>query len=71
MTELYAWVVKEADGREGIIAAAVFGSAPSQLVSCFKHVAAQLRPFAEIHAEGTGKPVRLVRFVEAETVETI
>jgi len=73
MRELYVWAVKEPDGREGPVATIIpgFSLGPIPLVTLSRKVADSLRPFALAHAEATGKPVRLVRFTEAETLEKL
>jgi hypothetical protein len=73
MTDLYAWLVKEDDGAEGIIGAAVpgIGKGFSPLVVTSRKIADLLEPFASAHGHASGKPVRLVRFTEVETLVKI
>jgi hypothetical protein len=73
MSALFAWLVKEADGSEGIIGVFIpdMGSGAVQLVTASEKVAAAFGSFARRHATVSGKPVRLVRFSEAETLERL
>jgi hypothetical protein len=73
MAELFAWLVKEDDGREGLIAAEVpeIGITPVPLVASNRQFMEAIAPIAQAHADRSGKPVRLVRFVEAETVKKL
>lgn len=63
---IWAWLVKEADGREGIIATGVPGvAAITALVASNEQIARHLyAPFAKAHGAASGRPVRLARFVE-------
>lgn len=69
MGELWAWLVLERDGSEGIVAAVLPGVGTVPLVVATGRVAELMRPYAEVHARVSGRPVRLVRFSEVETVE--
>jgi hypothetical protein len=73
MADLYVWLVTEDDGREGPVAVVVpdMGNAAIPLVSANRTVIDGLGFFAKGHARATGKPVRLVRFAEAETLEKL
>jgi hypothetical protein len=73
MADLFAWLVKEADGSEGTIGVFVpgMGAGAVPLVVANEKMAAALEPYAWRHAEASGKPVRLVRFVEAETLKRL
>lgn len=68
---LYAWQVKEDDGW-GIIAAMVPGlTGLAPLVSRSLGVARKTEPLAVSHAQETGLPVRLARFVFTEVIEGV
>jgi hypothetical protein len=71
MSDLYAWVVKEEDGKEGPVCAILpgMGMAAVPLVSMNKDVVCRLAHIARRHGDVSGKPVRLVRFAEVETLE--
>lgn len=73
MADLFAWVVKEPDGREGPVCAVVPGLGPLAvpLVSMSRNVIDALSHVASLHADASGKPVRLVRFEEAETLKRL
>ena len=65
--ELWAWVVREAGGREGVIAAILPGKerlGPMLLQSSRLEVAESMRSMAEQHHKASGKPVRLVHLLE-------
>lgn len=66
---LYAWLSRDADGIEGIIAIPI-GGAPYPLVMADKRRARSLRLEAELAAKARGFPAVLVRFVRADTIET-
>jgi hypothetical protein len=73
MADLFAWIVKEADGSEGPVAAVIpgVGSAAVPLVSMKRKIIDALALYAVAHAALSGKPVRLVRFTEAETLRRL
>jgi len=62
----------EPDGREGTIAAQLIPGGP---VLTLQHrnrkIAETMRRSAELHKRRSGRPVRLVRYVRAETVEEL
>lgn len=68
---LWAWMVQEADGRWGIIAALIPGLGPSQLVFGSEKTAQVARPVAVSHHMNSGRPVRLVRFEGLAVVEEL
>jgi hypothetical protein len=69
ITELWAWVVTEADGGEGVPAIELDGVA-LPLVGADGERMKLLRPYAE-QVAGRGVPVKLMRFSGAEVVETL
>jgi hypothetical protein len=72
ITMLYAWVVTEPDGGEGIAGAnipALGGMVP--LVGADRERMASLRPHAELVRRSSGYPVRLVRFGTREVLEEL
>jgi hypothetical protein len=66
-------MVKEDDGREGIVAVIIpsFQDAPIPLVTASRTTANEFAAYARLHADASGRPVRLVRFAEAETLEKL
>lgn len=66
--DLWAWLVREPDGSEGIVGADIQGVGPCQLVVGSRTIAIAMRPYAEQHAKVSGKPVRLVHFRGRETL---
>ena len=56
---MWAWVVEEPDGSEGIISAYLPGSGHMPLVTSQERNAHRLEQVARQHNERTGKPVRL------------
>jgi hypothetical protein len=68
ITELFAWVVDDETGEHGIMGVAG-PNGPMQAVSSKRRVLEMLRPIAEHVAKETGKPVLLLRFALAETVD--
>lgn len=74
MTEdsMYAWQVQEPDGRWGNISAYIPAlKAHGVLISSSSRVVEKMRPIAEAHRRGTGKPVRLVKFTFNEEIERL
>jgi hypothetical protein len=72
MADLFAWLVKEDDGREGPVCALIPGlNMAAPLVSLSLALAELLEGVARAHADATGKPVRLVRYTEAETLRRL
>jgi hypothetical protein len=67
---LYAWVVTEPDGGEGV-GSALLGSTHYPLVGLDSVHAKSLREFAEYIRRETGYPVRLVRFGQREDLEVL
>jgi hypothetical protein len=68
--ELWVWVVKEADGQEGTIAAMIPGSEHLGLMVLqgrTREVADRLGGIAMRHGEASGRPVRLVHLQEVQT----
>ena len=69
--ECWAWLVAEADGSEGVIAAALPGMPGlSVLQARSKRLAMAMTCIAEGHAHASGRPVRLVHLVEVEVAES-
>lgn len=70
--EMWAWLVTEADGTEGVIAAALaegsewhsnFGPLLT-LHARSRAVAEHLEPLARAHGAAAGRPVRLAHLIE-------
>jgi hypothetical protein len=69
--ELYAWMCFE-DGQWGIISGLIPElpfTAPMPLQNRRRAIAERLRPLAQSHGRQHQDPVRLVRLVEADTLE--
>lgn len=70
--ECWAWLVEEEDGREGVIAVALASDHPLYVAvgplltlhTARYENAMKMRPFAMMHAETTGRPVRLAHLKE-------
>jgi hypothetical protein len=73
MAELFVWMVKEADGREGPVATIIpaLGPSPVVLATGRLDLAERMGLYAAMHADNSGLPVRLVRFAEAETLKRL
>jgi hypothetical protein len=73
MADLFAWLVKEEDGREGIVCVIIpgLGSRVIPLVATSAAMIETMETYARDHADGSGKPVRLARFTEAETLRRL
>jgi len=67
---LYAWIVTDATGEDGIPAVDLNG-APMPLVGSDKARIESFRPVAERFAKVEGFPVRLVEFTGAVVLETL
>jgi hypothetical protein len=63
-TRVYAWLCRDADGIEGIVAAPT-ALGITALVSTDRARAEQLRPFAQVAGRARGFPVHLVAFERA------
>lgn len=68
---LYAWMELAEDGRWGIIGIHVPGAGWSQLIFGSLQTAEVTRRFALAHQQCINRPVRLVRFGNPETLETL
>ena len=63
--ELWAWLVQESDGTEGVITAGgLINGTFANLQSRQRALAERMRPLAEAHAEASGRPVRLAHLIE-------
>jgi hypothetical protein len=73
MADLFAWLVKEEDGREGPVCAVLpgLGLVAVPLVSLDRRLMEAIKPVAQAHGDRSGKPVRFVRFTEAETLDRV
>jgi len=67
---LYAWLSRDADGIEGLIAAPV-GRTVMPLVTGDEARARRLEPVAAYAARMRGMPALLVKFTRAETLRTV
>ena len=63
----WVWLVEEADGTVGPVAAVLPGLGLSVLQSRRRELAEAMRGLAERHARTSGRPVRLAHLVEEET----
>lgn len=70
ITELFAWIVDDPTEKHGIVALHLMGM-PAQAVTSKAHVADLMRPDIEVIAQLAGRPVKLQRFVLAETMVEI
>lgn len=70
ISELFAWVIDDPSGRLAIMGFSP-GNIPMQAVSSKRTnmEQAKVAAFAKLAAEQTGYPVRLQRFVLAETIQ--
>ena len=74
ITELFAWVATEPDGSEGVCAHEVVIDGRrmiAPLVGADRARIQSYRGFADTIAETTGRPIRLMRFSNAETLERL
>lgn len=70
LTVYYAWVVKDSDGREGVISALVPGlPGITALQNRDYDVVLSLGDIAKTHADRSGHEVRLVKFVRVQVLE--
>lgn len=70
LTVYYPWVVKDSDGREGVISALVPGlPGITALQNRDYDVVLSLGDIAKTHADRSGHEVRLVKFVRAQVLE--
>lgn len=67
ITELYAWIVDDPTEQHGIIAFEL-SVGLAQAVTSKPHIADMMRPSAQAAAQALGLPVKLQRFVLAETM---
>lgn len=69
LTLYYAWVVRDSDGREGVISAFVPGlPGITPLQNRDNDVVLSLGGIAKTHADRRGQEVRLVKFVRAQVL---
>ena len=69
MYEMWQWVVKEQDGKEGAVAALIPGQpelGPMVLQGRTERIARQMEQLAAMHAISSGLPVRLVHLREVD-----
>jgi hypothetical protein len=69
--ELYAWIVTESDGGEGVAAFTLPGIGTMPLVGADMERIASLREWAEKIRKETGFPVRLVHFGTRDVIEEL
>ena len=65
--EIWVWLVREDDGREGAIAVVLPGSeqlGPMVLQARSWELAERVRPLAEAHGRATGRLIRLAHLLE-------
>ena len=70
ITEMYVFVAIEKDGDEGVCAFMHDGTMLPMVGSDRRRVDS-LRPIAQAIADQTDTPIRLLRFISSEVVETI
>jgi len=68
---MYAWVVTEADGGEGVAGMSIPGLGMVPLVGADMDRIKSLRSYAEQVRKMTGYPVRLVRFSRRDDLEIL
>jgi len=71
MTEVWAWVAVHSEGEQSITAVMVPGQGNTPLVFQQERVARQFLPLVQQLARQTGKPQRLVRLSNPETVTEV
>jgi hypothetical protein len=69
-SHLYAWLSRDADGIEGVVAAPV-GNAALPLVFTDRDRAVRFTPLAQVAASARGFPAHLVAFSRGETLKEI
>lgn len=70
ISELFAWIVDDPSEQHGIVAIKVMG-VPMQAVTSKRALAERMKPDIESVTAFTGRPVKLQRFVLAETIEVV
>lgn len=70
ITELFAFVAVDGEGKEGICSASI-GGGHWAMVTTRPDILAKMRVAAREISKHAGKPIRLVRFTQREVVETI
>lgn len=71
ITELYAWICKEADGGDGLPAVDLGGGFPMPMIGADRARVESLRPFAAEIVLTMGHPIKLVRFHQMEVLEEL
>jgi hypothetical protein len=67
---LYAWQVQEYDGRWSMVGALIPETGThSPLIHRELMIVRRMEGLARAHAEGTGQPLRLVKFTVTEVLE--
>ena len=69
--QMFAYVVEDDDGYEGVPAYADHRGLPMPLMGADMNMAEKLRPVAQACADGLNKSVRLIRFSERHEVEAL
>ncbi len=70
ITEIFAWVGREADGTEGIMAAILIrGADPVTFITAKRSVAELMRPKAVEIAKLAGRTAHLLKFTNREEVK--
>lgn len=67
ITELYAWIIDDPTETHGIVAFEL-SVGLAQAVTSKPHIADMMRPSAQAAGQALGLPVKLQRFVLAETM---
>jgi len=65
--ECFAWVMIEADGKEGVIAAVMLDNEVLGIIPLFareRYIVEGFEPLARKHGANAGVPVRMVRLME-------
>jgi hypothetical protein len=71
ITRIYAWIARDADGIDGIVAWPVNSGLIMPLVGADMERAVSLETLARAAARARGVPVTLVRFERAETMRVV
>jgi hypothetical protein len=71
ISRIYAWIARDADGIEGVVASPMRGGMILPLVGADMERVTSLEMLARAAGVARGVPVTLVRFERAETTRTI
>lgn len=68
---IYAYIIRDEDGTEGIIGHVVPGSGSMPLIGADEERMRSMEPIAQAIADGTGKTISLVHFTKREELKPI